>query len=188
MAEDQTLHDDFRRVRAAFEGDLVRLRAREDEDLPRLNAMFDEPAVLGGLQVPFPQPMAGIREWMEATRGAENQVHFVIETTAGEAVGVCGLQDIDGRARHAVLGIWIGEPYWHRGFGTDAIRVLCRFGFRHMNLQRITLQVYEPNERARRVYEKVGFKREGTLRRSQFVGGRYVDEYVMGLHAEELID
>ena len=34
------------------------------------------------------------------------------------------------------------------------MRVLCRFGFRQMNLQRITLHVYEPNERARRVYER----------------------------------
>jgi RimJ/RimL family protein N-acetyltransferase len=30
-----------------------------------------------------------------------------------------------------VLGIWIGAPYWDRGYGTDAVRMLCRFGFLH---------------------------------------------------------
>ena len=188
MADDVNLHEDFRRIEPALEGSLVRLRAREDEDLVRLNEMFDDPDVLAGLVVAFPQPMAGIREWVEGTRDLDDQIHFVIETLAGESIGVCGLQEIDARSRRALLGIWIGKPYWDRGFGTDAMRVLCRFGFRQMNLQRITLHVYEPNERARRVYERVGFRHEGTLRRSQFVGGRYVDEHVMGLLAEELVE
>ena len=181
-----TLHEDFRRVRPVLEGERVRLREREVEDLPRLNEMFCDPDVLAGLMIPFPQPMAGIREWYESTRNREDQVHFVIQTTAGEPIGICGLQEIDYRARRAVLGIWIGKPHWNQGLGTDAMRVLCRFGFDQMNLQRITLSVYEPNERARRVYEKVGFKLEGTLRRAQFVGGRHVDEHVMGLLSEEL--
>jgi RimJ/RimL family protein N-acetyltransferase len=187
VVEDRVLHEDFRRIEPALEGDRVRLRAREEEDLPRLNRMFDDPDVLAGLTVPFPQPLEGIREWVAQTRGLEDQIHFVIETLAGESIGVCGLQFIDTRSRHAMLGIWVGKPYWDQGYGTDAMRVLCRFGFDHMNLQRITLHVYEPNERARHVYEQVGFKLEGTLRRSHFVGGRHVDEFVMGLLAEEFV-
>ncbi|MFN2545198.1 MAG: GNAT family N-acetyltransferase [Actinomycetota bacterium] len=185
MAEERALHDDFRRVRPTLEGDLVRLRARELEDLERLNEMFDDPDVLAGLVVTFPQPLEGIREWYEGTRSLDDQVHFVIETLAGESMGICGLQNIEARARQALLGIWIGKPYWERGYGTDAIRVLCGFGFRQMNLQRITLHVYEPNERARHVYEKLGFKLEGTMRRAQFIGGRYVDDHVMGLLVED---
>ena len=186
MAEDASLHEDFRRARPALEGSLVRLRAREEEDLERLNEMFNDPDVLAGLMVVFPQPFEGIHEWVQGTRSLDDQIHFVIETLAGESVGICGLQNIDARARHALLGIWVGKPYWDRGLGTDAVRVLCRFAFHQMNLQRITLHVYEPNERARRAYEKVGFKLEGTQRRSQFVGGRYVDEHVMGLLVEDL--
>src|SRR6058998_3724551 len=181
-------HEDFRRIGSAFQGELVRLRAREEDDLPRLNEMFNDPDVLAGLQVTFPQPLAGIREWVERTRSLEDQMVFVVETLAGEPVGVCGLEQIDARARQAMLEIWIGKPYWSKGYGTDAVRTLCRFGFGHMNLQRITLHVYEPNERARRVYERVGFRVEGTLRRAQFVGGRYVDDHMMGLLAEEFVE
>jgi RimJ/RimL family protein N-acetyltransferase len=46
--------------------------------------------------------------------------------------------------------------------------------------------VFEPNERGRRVYERVGFRHEGTLRRAHFVGGRHVDVLVMGLLDDEL--
>lgn len=185
MATDPVLHEDFRRVRPALQGELVRLRAREEADLERLNAMFNDPDVLAGLTMTFPQPLAGIREWRRSTRTAPDQLHLVVETLEGEAVGVCGFNSIDDRARSAEVGMWVGRAHWHRGYGTDALRILCRFGFRHMNLQRIDLHVYETNPRARRVYERLGFRLEGTLRRGQFLQGRHVDVHVMGLLAED---
>jgi RimJ/RimL family protein N-acetyltransferase len=182
------LHEDFRRILPPFEGRLVRLRAPEPEDAPRLNPMFGDPDVLAGLTMPFPQSVAGFLEWIEAARRSEDSATFVVETREGEAIGACDLRHLNLRNRVANLGIWIGKPYWDRGYGTDAVRTLCRFGFRHMNLQRVELQVYADNLRGRRAYEKVGFKLEGTLRRAQFVVGRYVDTHVMGLLAEELVE
>jgi RimJ/RimL family protein N-acetyltransferase len=171
-------------------GALVRLRAREQADLTRLNSMYNDPEVLAGLEMAFPQPVAGIRGWMERTRDSSSQAVFVIETLQGrEAIGISSLEGIDSRARGASFGIWIGRPYWGRGLGTDATRAVCRFGFRHMNLQRISLCVYtETNPKAVRAYEKTGFKREGLRRRAQFLDGRYIDVLDMGLLANELID
>ena len=179
-----------RQLEHPFEGALVRLRAREQADLSRLNAMFNDPDVSAGLTMAFPQPVAGIREWFESTRHSDHQATFVIETLERrEAIGICGLENIDARARSASFGIWIGRPYWDRGFGTDATRTTCRFGFRHMNLQRISLAVYaETNPKAVRAYEKAGFKREGVSRRAQFLGGRHVDVLAMGLLAGELVE
>jgi RimJ/RimL family protein N-acetyltransferase len=175
--------------RSPFEGRLIRLRAREPADLGRLNEMFDDPEVLAGLKVAFPQSMEGIRDWFDRTQAAENMAIFVIEAPEDpNAVGVCALEGIDARARSATFGIWIGKAYWGRGFGTDATGVICRFAFRHMNLQRVELRVYATNLRAVRAYEKVGFRLEGTLRRAQFLGGEPVDVHVMGLLADELND
>lgn len=189
MAEERYPDRDAQRISPALEGALVRLRGAEPVDLARLNEMVNDPDVLAGLShVTFPQPLQGIRDWLEGSRNAERSIVFVTETLAGECIGVCSLEAIEARSRVATLGIWIGKPYWDKGYGTDAVRVLCRFGFRHANLQRIQLHVFAPNERGTRVYEKVGFKHEGTLRRSHFVGGRYVDTYVMGLLAEDLVE
>ena len=185
MAGEPALHEDFQRVHPALLGDLVRLRPRESEDLPRINEMFNDPDVLAGLTIAFPQSMAGIRDWFEQTRTRDDQVTFVIETPAGESIGICSLEAIDARSRTSTLGIWIGKAYWDTGYGTDALRLLCRFGFQQMNLQRIQLWVYEENRRARRVYERVGFRHEGVARRGQFVGGRNVDVLLMGLLNDE---
>jgi RimJ/RimL family protein N-acetyltransferase len=95
---------------------------------------------------------------------------------------------MEPRARTGKVGIWIKKAAWGHGFGTDAMRTMCRFGFRFCNLQRIELLVHETNPAAIRSYEKVGFRREGTLRRAQFQGGRYIDVIIMGLLAEELTE
>lgn len=182
-------HEDFGRVRSPLEGRLIRLRAVEETDLERLNGMIWDPEVSVTLAMTWPEPVAGTREWWEGTRRNPSTQAFAIETLAGEElIGVCSLEDRDPRARSAALGIWIGKPYWDRGYGTDAVRTLCRFGFREMNLQRIGLAVYDTNPRGRRAYEKVGFKEEGRRRRAHFVGGRHIDVIAMGLLSEELVE
>jgi RimJ/RimL family protein N-acetyltransferase len=181
-------HDDFQRVSSPFEGRLVRLRAVEEHDLPKINEGIWDPEVSQHLSVAWPEPLAGTREWWERGRNSERDAGFVIETLAGEFVGGCGLHQISARNRSAILGIWLARPYWERGYGTDAVRTLCRFAFQEMNLQRVELGVLETNPRGVRAYEKVGFKEEGRLRRYLFVGGRYVDMIMMGLLAEDLIE
>jgi RimJ/RimL family protein N-acetyltransferase len=171
-----------------LEGRLVRLRAPEESDAEALNAEFGDPDVLAGMTFAFPQARAGYVEFIRASRGAPSQVVFTIETLDGEPLGTCDIRDIEPRARTARTGIWIKKAFWGRGYGTDAMRTLCRFAFRQMNLQRIELLVYETNPAAIRSYEKVGFRREGTLRRAQFLGGRHVDAIVMGLLDEELVE
>jgi RimJ/RimL family protein N-acetyltransferase len=183
----ERLHEDFRRIRPPLEGSLVRLRAVEGSDLVALHQMFNDPDVLYYLQVvTFPEAVAGTRAWWESSRKDPGTVSFVIETLPGEMVGACGLSGISDRTRSATLGIWIGPPFWNRGFGTDAVRTLCRFAFREMNLRRVELHVFETNPRGHRAYEKVGFRDEGRLRSGHFVKGRPVDVIVMGLLADEL--
>jgi RimJ/RimL family protein N-acetyltransferase len=81
------------------------------------------------------------------------------------------------------VGIAFGER--EAGFGTDAMRVLCRFGFEMMNLHRIQLTVDATNERARHVYRKVGFRDEGVLRDRRFIRGEYRGTAWMSLFRDE---
>lgn len=175
-------------IRSPFEGRLVRLRAIEEADLPRINELVWDPEVSQHLALAWPGPLAGTRAFWDSVREHRDSPTFAIETLAGELIGLCSLDPVDARVRSAGLGIWVGRPYWGRGYGTDAVRTLCRFGFREMNLQRIGLSVYETNPRGVRAYEKVGFKEEGRRRRAHFVEGRHIDVIVMGLLAEELLE
>ena len=80
----------------------------------------------------------------------------------------------------------IGDPVdWGHGLGGDACRLLIGYGFGTLNLHRIWLTVYEDNAAGRRIYERLGFRLEGTLRHHGFREGRWWDVHVMGLLADE---
>jgi RimJ/RimL family protein N-acetyltransferase len=110
----------------------------------------------------------------------------VIDTPEPVVIGAIELRKITPEHRSAEVGILVGDPtYRGRGYGTDAMRALCRFAFEEMDLRRIYLGVMEFNARAIRSYEQVGFVVEGRLRQDTYLGGHYYDSFIMGLLRED---
>jgi RimJ/RimL family protein N-acetyltransferase len=175
--------------RPVIRGELVYLRPAEREDIPTFVRWFTDADVLENLAMFSPMSLAGETAWFEEmlTEHGRTRYHFVICLLADDRpIGTIGLEDIafvDGRAE---LGIAIGEKgEWDHGYGTDAVRALCDFGFGELRLERIGLFVYDGNDRARRSYEKAGFRHEGTLRRAHFARGEHHDVHVMGIVRDE---
>lgn len=172
-----------------FEGELVRLRAREPEDEPLLYQWFNDPEVIEFLSVRYPLSHQQEKDY-NASHGAPSfqlADFAIVRKDTGELIGNVDLRDVSPESRGAGLGIAIGDRRcWDGGFGTDAMRVVCRFAFEMMNLHRIQLEVIDGNDRARHVYEKIGFRHEGTLREAFYKAGSYRDIHVMGLLRGEL--
>jgi RimJ/RimL family protein N-acetyltransferase len=128
-------------------------------------------------------------QWFTAMvdRQGRTDYHFVIcRLTDGEPIGTVGLHDLDFVNGNAEFGISIGEKSeWNQGYGTDALRAICDFGFGGLRLQRIELEVYAGNARAQRSYQNAGFVLEGTLRQRHFSEGRHTDVLVMSLLRDE---
>ena len=79
-------------------------------------------------------------------------------------------------------GIWIGPPQrWSHGFGTEACRLAVGYAFNQLAMEKVSLDVYQGNDRARRSYEKAGFASEGLLRRHLWLDGHFVDVEVMAV-------
>jgi RimJ/RimL family protein N-acetyltransferase len=112
---------------------------------------------------------------------------FVIRTLADDRlIGFIHLDINDWPQREAWLAIGIGSrDDWGRGYGTDAMRVLMRFAFAELNLERLTLNVFEYNERAVRSYLKAGFVVEGRQRQRLKRGDRRYDMIFMGVLRDE---
>ena len=166
-------------------GEHVYLRAPEREDLPTFVRWFNDAPVTHHLAMFAPLSMAAEQAWFERMLAAQGTTdyHFVICLRAdNRPIGTAGLHAIDARNGSAEFGIAIGEKEeQNRGYGTDALRVICDFGFGDLRLERIGLDVYAGNDRARRAYEKAGFVHEGTKRHAHFARGRYTDVHVMSL-------
>lgn len=171
-------------------GDLVRLRPLEERDLTHLERWWNDPEWQAFQQLtvrPRPDGPAQelFRSWSANDSGTG--VGFSIEALAtGECIGHVTLWGIALPSRTATLGIIVGPTYVDRGFGTDALRTIARYGFRSLGAHRIELTVAAFNARGRRAYEKVGFQVEGVRRESAFLDGAWADEVRMGLLQADL--
>jgi RimJ/RimL family protein N-acetyltransferase len=77
-----------------------------------------------------------------------------------------------------VNGIAVDPAVQGRGVGRALIEGTIAEA-RRRGARRLTLRVFSPNERARRLYESAGFVVEGVLRDEFFLDGRYVDDILM---------
>jgi diamine N-acetyltransferase len=167
-------------------GTRVRLRAIEREDLPRFVRWFNDPEVRRNLQLFIPLGLPQEEEWFKGVlhRPIEEQP-LVIEINQGDTwlpVGDVGFFSIRNADRAAEIGISIGEKaFWDKGYGTEVMRLMLKFGFNELNFNRIFLKVYETNLRGIRSYEKAGFKVDGRLRQDRFMDGKYIDVLIMSV-------
>jgi RimJ/RimL family protein N-acetyltransferase len=173
-----------------FQGHLVRLAAPNPEADAEAMSRWQRDAEFLRLldsEAARPLPVAQNKTDMEAIAARENSFAFMIRTLADDRViGFVGLIRLQWTHGDAWLGIGLGDrEYWGKGCGTDALRLILRYGFAELNLHRVSLGVFEYNPRAVRSYEKAGFVLEGRTRQDVRRDGRYWDSLWMGILREE---
>jgi RimJ/RimL family protein N-acetyltransferase len=168
---------------------VIRLRELERADLPALNQWRNDPELLDMLGNNFLFIAGAVDEkWYDsylASRDHNVRLAIVVETS-GQYVGNVNLTGIHAVNRSAEFSILIGEKaLWGKGVGQEATRLMLAHAFGDRNLHRVYLHVLAGNERALRLYERVGFRREGTLREAVFKNGAYQDLVTMSVLRHE---
>lgn len=108
--------------------------------------------------------------------------HWMIADQDDEFVGVVRLAPVDVVNRSARLGIGILDPArLGHGFGTEAIRLVLRWGFEELGLHRVSLTVVADNSRAVATYTRCGFTTEGRFRDSVWLDGQWRDDLSMAI-------
>jgi RimJ/RimL family protein N-acetyltransferase len=168
-------------------GERIYLRPLERADAAVFQPWFNDPEVTENLALRRPVNLDFEEEFVAGLTRDEHRIVLGIALRDGDAlIGNTGLEDIDWVNRHAQFGIAIGaRAQWGKGYGTEATRLMVGYAFDHLNLHRVYLNVYETNARAVRVYERLGFRREGVLRQARWQHDRWVDTIVMGLLRHE---
>ncbi|MEV4612516.1 GNAT family protein [Kitasatospora sp. NPDC049258] len=171
-----------------IQGDKIELRARTEADVPVLHTELYED-VLGrsrGDSRPWRPVAAGPRSPFTPGEPDDSAAIFsVVERATGELAGEASLWGIDVHNRTGHLGLALRPSFRGRGLGADVVRVLCEYGFAVRGLQRLGIETLADNAAMRGAALRAGFTHEGTLRRSAWVYGSFLDEVLFGLLAEE---
>lgn len=105
------------------------------------------------------------------------------DRVSGNLIGTTAITQVDFDAKSCLFRIVIGEKQaWGHGFGTDATRLVVEEVFESLGLDRVKLEVFDHNPRARRSYEKVGFVETG--RTVEWAGKMRLDVIAMELHRD----
>lgn len=110
-----------------------------------------------------------------------NDHHFVAVLEDGTVIGAAGLHlGANPRMRHVgEVGVMVHTDYQNEGVGTALLKTLLDLADNWLMLVRVELAVFADNERAIRLYEKLGFEKEGLKRMTTVRDGKYADEYIM---------
>lgn len=140
-------------------GDKVRLRLIRQTDIEMLRhwrnedrfAFFDSSYISAESQ----------QEWFGRHQRRKDDLIFIIETPDAKPIGTISLYRIDLSSMRAKFGrMIIGDVESRKkGFARDASESLIQFAFSTLNLRQIRLEVLKNNERAIRLYEKIGFRK-----------------------------
>lgn len=168
-------------------GRLVRLRPFREEDVPAFWAMVDDPEGdrLTGTHTRFTREV--VEAWCRSRNVQEDRLDLVIATLDDDAcVGEVVLHELDPDNASCGFRIsLVGPQAYGRGYGTEATRLMLAHAFETVGLNRVELEVYAFNDRARHVYERAGFTVEGVRRQALRWEGDTYDAVLMSILASE---
>jgi RimJ/RimL family protein N-acetyltransferase len=171
-------------VSMLFTGERVRLRKMSSEDVSVYHRWRNDIEVMQ-----FTNPSLDVFTYADTedfvksiTESRHSKSYMIEEVKSDKPIGVTSLINLDYGNRNAECIIDIGDKnYWSKGFGQEAFRLLLDFAFRELNLHKVYLRVFSFNERAVRLYQKLGFDEEGQLKEQFYRDGAWHHVIFMGL-------
>ncbi len=126
--------------------------------------------------LPYPYYEKDALAWITiADKGFEDKDQFVFamrEKKTKQFIGGIGLT-ISLEHNRAELGYWLAEPYWNKGYTTEAVKELIKFGFEVLNLNKIIAVFIDDNAASGKVLEKSNMIKEAEMKDHDIKDGEY---------------
>ena len=173
-------------------GEKIKLTSVNEEDISIIQKWHNDVSFMRNYDTTCASPknIEDVKELIMDVRKCSTAYIFAVKEIAHqEIIGVTGFENISWNNGTSLIYIGIGEEK-HRGqgHGKEALKLTIEFGFEELNFHRIYLTVLEYNESAIKLYEKLGFKREGVYREFIHRDGKRYDMYLYGLLRPEWED
>lgn len=103
-------------------------------------------------------------------KGADFGIYY-----KGGLVGAIGFHDLDNRNKKTTIGYWIDQSNQGNGIITRAVKSLIEIAFNNLKLNRIQINCAVGNNKSCAIPERLGFKKEGTTRQTEWLYDHFVD-------------
>jgi len=169
-------------------GGLVTLRELRTSDAPALYAALTSEQVARFISPP-PSTVEGFERfimWTHRQRAAGQYVCYAIVPRASDvAVGLFQVRSLEPAFGTAEWGFALAEEYWGSGVFVDGAKLMVSFAFDVLGVHRLEARAALKNGRGNGALRKLGARQEGVLRQSFLRDGRYLDQALWTILAEE---
>ena len=171
------------------------LREWTDGDAENLYEIFRHESVVQ--YCPF-EPYTSHEDGLKRVEGSriffhEKNLGFtwgICERETGKALGDIDFTYRDRRDFRVQLGCCFAPSGWGKGFATEALAEVIRYGFEDFPLfkiNRLEAGTDPRNTSARKLLDKLGFREEALMRQYYFEHGKFVDQHIYGLLREDWV-
>lgn len=172
-----------------WQGRLVRLRGVEPSDAETfVRWNLDSEAAREMEFVWPPVSLAQVRQELEQLSLKKLEADafaWVVEDAEAKAVGLISTHRCDHRSGVFRYGLSVAREHRRQGYATEAAALVLKYYFEELRYQKCLVGVHSNNPASIALHEKLGFVREGTLRRMVYTGGRFHDVHHYGMLKEE---
>ncbi|MGB8779976.1 MAG: GNAT family protein [Candidatus Bathyarchaeia archaeon] len=166
-----------------LEGMLVNLRVMEKEDLPLFAEWVNKPDVFGEYNPLHQMSRTDAEKMLENPLELEP---FIIEKKNGSKTGfIAHFYVLHIAGKQLEIGYSLVPSERGKGYCSEAVKIMVDYLFLSKDIARIQAHTDPRNIASQRVLEKVGFKKEGTLRKNFFMRGELRDAYLYSILREE---
>lgn len=170
-------------------GDRIYLRPMDlaDADGPYLQWVNSPSAYLALGTLYYPTTRAALEAYIKRQIEHPDTAFFAIMTKPDDRfIGTAKIGPVEDVHRHAFIGLFIGDERERgKGCGTEVVVLLLKYGFRQLNLHKISAGVNASNTVSIRMFEKVGMKVECRRPRQLFVDGKWEDHVILAMFDHE---
>ena len=172
---------------------IIRQPSMSEADVKSIYKIYNDPKILRF--VPdgcIPQGLDGAidetRMYMDYFLNFNSVYWFIAEKQINKAIGTIGFCTWDKYNSRLEISYNLMSEYWGKGIMTNALKKTIKFGFDKMNGIRIQAQLDPSNEISIHLLQKLGFKKDGLLRKYRFYkDNKHIDVLMMSLLEEDFI-
>lgn len=163
----------------------ITIRPFAEEDIPAKVKWVNDERNNTYLHYELPLREDKTLSWFKSIQGRTDRYDAVIEAD-GVPCGLIGLLDIDRKNKKAEYYVMLGDPDCRgKGIAVEASRLLLDYAFTSLELNKVYLYTEIENNPAQKLFQKLGFVKEGIAREDLFSKERYVDRLMYGMLQKE---
>lgn len=166
----------------------ITIRPFEKTDIPNKVKWINNERNNRFLHYELPLEIEKTENWFEKNRGRQDRFDAVI-VADGIPCGTIGLLNIDRKNLKAEYYIAMGEvSLKNKGISTEATKQLLFFAFDSLGLNKVYLYTETENLPAQKLFEKIGFLKEGCLKEDLFLRGKFIDRFIYGIQKRDFFE